>query len=83
LNNDICNTRNSKKMNTNACQHILKTGKNKDKPCNKKIVCTKHNMCEKHNNMRIAQNYKLYGDYGNPDQTELWVKWLMSVDIDK
>jgi hypothetical protein len=73
-------------MNTNSadsCQHILKTGKNKDKPCNKKIVCTTHKMCEKHNNMRIAQNYKLYGDYGNPDQTELWVKWLMSADIDK
>jgi hypothetical protein len=30
--------------------------------------------------MRIAKNYKTHGDYGNPEQAELWVKWVMSVD---
>lgn len=66
-----------------GCQHTLLTGKNKDKPCGHKIICETHKMCEKHNNMRIAKNYKTYNNYGNPDQAELWVKWINSVDDKK
>ena len=63
-----------------GCCHILMMGKNKDKPCGRKVICEKHKMCEKHNNMRIAKNYKTHNNYGNPDQAELWVKWINNVD---
>ena len=60
-----------------GCRHILTTGKNKDKLCGcLKIYWNKR--CSKHHKMRVVANKKKYGDYGNPDQAELWVKWVMS-----
>ena len=63
-----------------CCQHILTTGKNKNKSCCNAIVCDKYKLCSKHNKARIAENYKLHSNYGNPDQAELWVKWINSVN---
>jgi len=64
-----------------CCQHIITTGKNKNKKnqCGKEIVCDKYKLCNKHNNARIAENYKLHKDFGNPDQVDSWVKWINSV----
>jgi len=60
-----------------GCRHILTTGKNKDTSCGcLKIYCNK--MCLKHHKMSVVANQKKYGDYGNPDQADLWVKWVMS-----
>ena len=52
----------------------------KIKESNVQIACTKNNLCVRHNNIRLAKNYKKHGNYGNPDQAELWVKWVMNVD---
>ena len=62
-----------------GCIQILTSGKNKGTYCSKSIVCSKNNMCVRHNNMRIANNYKKHGNYGNPDQAEFWVNWVMNV----
>ena len=72
-------------FNTMICTHIIVSGKNKGKQCALQIACTKNNLCVRHNNIRLAKNYKKHGNYGNPDQAELWVKWIMDVDksIDK
>ena len=66
-------------QNISGCIQILTSGKNKGTHCSKSIVCSKNKMCLRHNNMRIANNYKKHGNYGNPDQTELWVNWVMNV----
>ena len=66
-------------METMTCTQILTSGKNKGAQCSQQIACPKYNLCVRHNNMRIAKNYKTHGDYGNPEQSELWVKWVMSV----
>jgi hypothetical protein len=65
--------------NRNGCIQLLTSGKNKGTHCSKSIVCSKNKMCARHNNMRIANNYKKHGNYGNPDQAELWVNWVMNV----
>lgn len=72
-------------LNPMTCTQIFVSGKNKGQQCSLPIVCIKNNLCVRHNNIRLAQNYKKYGNYGNPDQAELWVKWIMDVDksIDK
>lgn len=66
--------------NSMKCTQILVSGKNKGQQCSLQIACTKNNLCVRHNNKRLVQNYKKYGNYGNPDQAELWVKWVMNVD---
>jgi len=30
--------------------------------------------------LQMDNNLQKYGNYGNPDQAELWVKWINSVD---
>jgi hypothetical protein len=67
-------------FNTNICTQVLVSGKNKGKQCTLQIACTKNNLCVRHNNIRLAKNYKKHGNYGNPAQAELWVKWVMNVD---
>jgi len=67
-------------LNSIICTQILVSGKNKGQQCSLQIVCTKNNLCVRHNNIRLAKNYKKHGNYGNPDQAELWVKWVMNVD---
>ena len=67
-------------LNSIICAQILVSGKNKGQQCSLQIVCTKNNLCARHNNLRLVQNYKKYGNYGNPDQAELWVKWVINVD---
>ena len=66
-----------------GCIQILTSGKNKGTHCSKSIVCSKNKMCVRHNNMRIANNYKKHGNYGNPDQAELWVNWILNVGESK
>ena len=65
--------------NRTRCIQILTSGKNKGTHCSKSIVCSKNKMCVRHNNIRIANNYKMHSNYGNPDQAELWVNWVMNV----
>ena len=66
-------------MNTEltGCQHVLSRGKNKGNLCGCKI--SKDNLCVKHKQIVVTNNYKKHGNYGNPDQAELWLKWINSV----
>ena len=67
----------SSKVTTTGCQHLLLTGKNKGNHCGCKI--SKDNLCAKHKQMMTKENSIKYGNYGNPDQAELWLKWVNSV----
>lgn len=67
---------------SDICIQILTSGKKKGVQCSQKIVCKTHRLCARHNNIRLSQNYKKHGDYGNPDQADLWLKWVMSVGED-
>ena len=64
-------------VTTKGCQHLLLTGKNKGNHCGCKI--SKDNLCAKHKQMMTKENSIKYGNYGNPDQAELWLKWVNSV----
>ena len=64
-------------VTTKGCQHLLLTGKNKGNHCGCKI--SKDNLCAKHKQMMTKENSIKYGNYGNPDQAELWLKWINSV----
>ena len=55
-------------LNSMICTQIFVSGKNKGKQCSLPIACIKNNLCVRHNNIRLVQNYKKYGNYGNPDQ---------------
>jgi len=79
MDENVCEANQNEDVNRSGCIQILTSGKNKGTHCSKSIVCSKNKMCVRHNNMRIANNYKKHGNYGNPDQTELWVNWVMNV----
>jgi len=60
---------------SSGCRYILTTGKNKGTPCGiTKIYCNNH--CSRHHKISIDANMKKYGNYGNPDQANLWLKWI-------
>ena len=61
-----------------GCHHLIIKGKNKGSQCCSKIF--KDNLCNKHKKILIKQNFKEYNNYGNPDQTEYWIKWINSVN---
>ena len=60
-----------------GCQHIFSKGKNKGNHCG--CVVKKDNLCSKHKKIAVDNNLQKYGNYGNPDQAELWLKWINSV----
>jgi len=61
-----------------GCKHIFAKGKNKGNHCG--CIVKKDNLCSKHKKNEMDNNLQKYGNYGNPDQVELWVKWINSVD---
>jgi len=79
MDENVCEANQNKASGRIGCIQILTSGKNKGTHCSKSIVCSNNNLCVRHNNMRIANNYKKHGNYGNPDQTALWVNWVMDV----